>query len=83
MCTSLSATNNSRRDINKQLAEMYVYVCARETSSGKGWSRYLSTRRQCAEQIKSINVRDNLLITKRNAYRFSQNYRVFSGCSVV
>lgn len=25
--------------------------------------RYLSSRRQCAEQIKSINVRGNLLVT--------------------
>lgn len=44
--------------------------------------RYLSICRRCAEQIKPINVRGNLLVTERgerenarierNAYRFSE-----------
>lgn len=53
MCTSLSATNNSRRDINKQLAEMYVYVCARETSSG--WLVALSINPQAMRRANKVD----------------------------
>lgn len=47
---------------------MHVCMC---TWSDFEWTvgRYLSTRRQRAEQIKSINVRGNLLVTGRERER--------------